>query len=83
MNTEKPSTPDSLGAAHGSAIRRCEKCNREGQLVDHPLNSRVVALRPEKLKDIPCVMIGGEKTFGRCEFGTWQASRLHGVVEIR
>lgn len=29
----------------------------EGRLVDHPLNSRVVALSPECLPDIPCVMI--------------------------
>jgi DNA-binding transcriptional regulator LsrR (DeoR family) len=29
----------------------------EGQLVDHPLNSRVVALSPYKLRDIPCVVI--------------------------
>ncbi len=29
----------------------------EGRLVDHPLNSRVVALSPEKLRDIPCVVI--------------------------
>jgi DNA-binding transcriptional regulator LsrR (DeoR family) len=29
----------------------------EGHLVDHPLNSRVVALSPEKLRDIPCVVI--------------------------
>jgi DNA-binding transcriptional regulator LsrR (DeoR family) len=29
----------------------------EGRLVDHPLNSRVVALSPDKLKNIPCVMI--------------------------
>lgn len=29
----------------------------EGQLVDHPLNSRVVALSPEKLRGIPCVVI--------------------------
>ena len=29
----------------------------EGRLVDHPLNSRVVALSPEKLRAIPCVVI--------------------------
>jgi DNA-binding transcriptional regulator LsrR (DeoR family) len=29
----------------------------EGHLVDHPLNSRVVALSPEKLRGIPCVVI--------------------------
>ena len=35
----------------------------EGRVVDHPLNQRVVALSPEKLKDIPCVMIAsGGKT---------------------
>ncbi|MEI8177166.1 sugar-binding transcriptional regulator [Aestuariivirga sp.] len=37
--------------------------DRDGRLVDHPLNQRVVALSPEKLKDIPCVMIAsGGKT---------------------
>ena len=37
--------------------------DREGRIVDHPLNQRVVALSPEKLKDIPCVMIAsGGKT---------------------
>jgi DNA-binding transcriptional regulator LsrR (DeoR family) len=30
---------------------------RDGRLVDHPLNSRVVALPPDKLRDIPCVVI--------------------------
>ena len=35
----------------------------EGRLVDHPLNSRVVALTPGKLRDIPCVVIAsGGKT---------------------
>ena len=29
----------------------------EGNLVDHPLNRRVVALSPDKLRDIPCVVI--------------------------
>lgn len=29
----------------------------QGRLVDHPLNSRVVALSPEKLRGIPCVVI--------------------------
>jgi DNA-binding transcriptional regulator LsrR (DeoR family) len=29
----------------------------EGRLVDHPLNSRVVALSPEKLRNISCVVI--------------------------
>ncbi|WP_421693333.1 sugar-binding transcriptional regulator [Aestuariivirga sp.] len=31
--------------------------DREGRIVDHPLNKRVVALSPERLPDIPCVMI--------------------------
>jgi len=44
----------------------------EGQLVDHPLNSRVVALPPEKLKDIPCVMIAS----GGCT----KAQALRGVM---
>ena len=31
--------------------------DRNGALVDHPLNSRVVALSPQKLQDIPCVIL--------------------------
>ena len=31
--------------------------DRKGALVDHPLNSRVVALSPQKLQDIPCVIL--------------------------
>jgi DNA-binding transcriptional regulator LsrR (DeoR family) len=45
----------------------------EGQLVDHPLNSRVVALPPEKLKDIPCVMIASG--------GRTKAQALRGVMK--
>ena len=35
----------------------------QGRLVDHPLNARVVALPPSKLRGIPCVVIasGGSK----------------------
>ena len=45
----------------------------DGQLVDHPLNSRVVALPPEKLKDIPCVMIASG--------GRTKAQALRGVMK--
>jgi DNA-binding transcriptional regulator LsrR (DeoR family) len=45
----------------------------EGQLVDHPLNSRVVALPPETLKDIPCVMIASG--------GRTKAQALRGVMK--
>lgn len=31
--------------------------DKNGNLVDHPLNKRVVALSPGKLRDIPCVVI--------------------------
>lgn len=31
--------------------------DRDGALVDHPLNRRVVALSPEKLRGIPCVIV--------------------------
>jgi DNA-binding transcriptional regulator LsrR (DeoR family) len=31
--------------------------DRNGKIVDHPINRRVVALSPEKLKGIPCVIL--------------------------
>ncbi len=31
--------------------------NAEGDLVDHPLNARAMALPPDKLKDVPCVAV--------------------------
>lgn len=45
----------------------------EGRLVDHPLNSRVVALSPEKLKDIPCVVIASG--------GRTKSQALRGVMK--
>jgi DNA-binding transcriptional regulator LsrR (DeoR family) len=45
----------------------------EGRLVDHPLNSRVVALSPEKLKEIPCVMIASG--------GRTKSKALRGVLK--
>jgi DNA-binding transcriptional regulator LsrR (DeoR family) len=45
----------------------------EGRLVDHPLNSRVVALSPARLKDIPCVMIASG--------GRAKAQVLRGVLK--
>ena len=46
--------------------------DREGNLVDHPLNSRVVALSPEKLRGIPCVIIASG--------GTAKVAALIGVL---
>lgn len=45
----------------------------EGRLVDHPLNSRVVALSPDKLKDIPCVVIASG--------GRTKSAAMHGVLK--
>ena len=45
----------------------------EGRLVDHPLNSRVVALSPEKLRSIPCVVIASG--------GTAKTAALRGVLK--
>jgi len=45
----------------------------EGRLVDHPLNSRVMALPPEKLKQIPCVMIASG--------GRTKSAALRGVMK--
>ena len=45
----------------------------EGRLVDHPLNSRVVALSPEKLRSIPCVVIASG--------GMAKAAALRGVLK--
>ena len=47
--------------------------DRDGRLVDHPLNSRVVALSPEKLKNIPCVIIASG--------GRTKAEGLRGVLK--
>lgn len=45
----------------------------QGRLVDHPLNSRVVALSPEKLRDIPCVVIASG--------GRTKSAALRGVLK--
>jgi DNA-binding transcriptional regulator LsrR (DeoR family) len=45
----------------------------QGRLVDHPLNSRVVALSPERLRDIPCVMIASG--------GHTKSAALRGVMK--
>jgi DNA-binding transcriptional regulator LsrR (DeoR family) len=47
--------------------------DRDGRLVDHPLNSRVVALPPERLRDIPCVVIASG--------GRAKAQALRGVLK--
>jgi DNA-binding transcriptional regulator LsrR (DeoR family) len=47
--------------------------DREGRLVDHPLNKRVVALSPEKLKGIPCVIIASG--------GRTKSQALRGVLK--
>lgn len=45
----------------------------EGRLVDHPLNSRVVALSPGKLNNIPCVVIASG--------GRTKSAALRGVLK--
>lgn len=47
--------------------------NVEGQLVDHPLNARAMALPPHYLKSIPCVVIASG--------GRTKAQVLHGVLK--
>ena len=47
--------------------------NAEGQLVDHPLNARAMALPPDKLKSIPCVAIASG--------GRTKAQVLRGVLK--
>jgi DNA-binding transcriptional regulator LsrR (DeoR family) len=44
----------------------------KGRLVDHPLNRRVVALAPQRLAGIPCVMIASG--------GAGKVAALHGVM---
>ena len=45
----------------------------QGHLVDHPLNSRVVALSPTKLRDIPCVVIAsGGRNKTQCLRGVFK-----------
>lgn len=53
--------------------------NDEGRLVDHPLNSRVVALSPECLRDIPCVMIASG---GRAKTAALRAVLKGGMTNV-
>ncbi len=45
----------------------------QGSIVDHPLNSRVVALSPDKLRNIPCVVIASG--------GRTKSAALRGVLK--
>jgi DNA-binding transcriptional regulator LsrR (DeoR family) len=47
--------------------------DNQGRLVDHPLNSRVMALSPEKLNSIPCVVIASG--------GRTKSAALRGVMK--
>ncbi len=46
--------------------------DRLGRIVDHPLNSRSVALSPDKLRNIPCVILASG--------GKSKVESLHGVL---
>ncbi len=53
--------------------------DNQGRLVDHPLNSRVVALRPEKLRGIPCVVIASG---GRAKAGVLRGVLKGGMCDV-
>jgi DNA-binding transcriptional regulator LsrR (DeoR family) len=63
---------DSLVAAGAVGDISAHWIDREGRVVEHELNKRVVALSPERLKDIPCVMIASG--------GRTKAQGLRGVL---
>jgi DNA-binding transcriptional regulator LsrR (DeoR family) len=55
--------------------------DEEGQLVDHPLNSRVVALSPARLRDIPCVVIAsGGRTKSRALRGVLKGGMCDVII---
>ena len=64
---------DTLQAAGAVGDICAHWIDRDGRLVDHSLNSRVVALSPEKLKNIPCVIIASG--------GRTKAEGLRGVLK--
>jgi DNA-binding transcriptional regulator LsrR (DeoR family) len=43
-----------------------------GEVIDHPLNQRVIALSPSKLKNIPCVVLASG--------GRSKVTVLHGAL---
>ena len=47
--------PGSSGSASGG--HRFQRRREQGQIVDHPLNRRVIALAPEDLRPIPTVIL--------------------------
>ena len=53
----------------------------EGRIVDHPLNSRVVALDPRRLPHIPCVMLAsGGKAKAEAVLGALNGAMVHVAV---
>lgn len=51
----------------------------EGRLVDHPLNSRVVAILPERLRNIPCVMLASG---GRAKTPAMRGVLKGGLIDV-
>jgi DNA-binding transcriptional regulator LsrR (DeoR family) len=51
----------------------------EGRIVDHPLNSRAVAMHPSRLKDIPCVILASG---GRNKIGSVHGALHAGLVDV-
>lgn len=64
---------DGLAAAGAVGDICAHWIDAQGRLVDHPLNSRVVALSPDKLKNIPCVVIASG--------GRTKSQALRGVLK--
>ena len=51
----------------------------EGRLVNHPINSRVVAISPERLRDIPCVMLASG---GRAKTQAMRGVLKGGLIDV-
>lgn len=72
---------DSLREAGAVGDISAHWIDREGRVVDHELNRRVVALSPETLKHIPCVMIAsGGRTKAQGLRGVLRAGMCHVLV---
>lgn len=74
-----PAEIDDLARAGGVGDICAHWIDVEGRLVDHPLNRRVVALRPERLRDIPCVVIASG---GRAKAGVLKGALRGGMCDV-
>lgn len=69
----------SLAAAGAVGDLLAHWTDAKGQVVDHPLNRRVIALRPEDLRDIPCVIVASG---GRDKVGALHGALVAAYVDV-